>query len=509
MGMVYLAHDTMLERDVALKVMVANIADDPELKQRFEREAKARGEDDPPQRGDGLRPRLPHRQLALHRHGAPEGPGPPEGHAHPAAHGRGAQGLDHRLGAGRPRPRPPAAASSTATSSPRTSSSTRTSSVKIMDFGVARLTSASMTGTGNIVGTADYMSPEQVKGAKVDGRSDVFSVGCMLFELLAGKRPFHSDNLMAIFYKITHEEPNFDLIPAGRAVRRAPAHPEEGPVQEPRRALPDRLRVRDGAAGVPEDPRRHLRHRAARPRGPRGPRGPDEPAPAHDRPRGGGDLHHRGPAPRGHGGPGHGPGTRTPGHRPARTAHDRGHRPRRRSHHRARDRRGAEGTDPGAHQGGRRARTHGRPPVAARAAADAAARSRAVGRQPRPLRGPGRPRHRPRRDRRLHLPEEPAGDATPSTTIAAAPAADHRGYAGAPAQHDPRRPAHRRAAAHLRRSEGQGGGLAPGRAGRLQGRELRPGHGRRAEGPRRKTRATRTPPRSWRTRSRGRRPRAT
>ena len=88
-------------------------------------------------------------------------------------------------------------------------------SVKIMDFGVARLTTASMTGTGNIVGTADYMSPEQVKGAKVDGRSDLFSVGCMLFELAAGRRPFHSDNLMAIFYKITHEEANFDLIPQG------------------------------------------------------------------------------------------------------------------------------------------------------------------------------------------------------------------------------------------------------------------------------------------------------
>ena len=84
-----------------------------------------------------------------------------------------------------------------------------------MDFGVARLTTASMTGTGNIVGTADYMSPEQVKGAKVDGRSDLFSVGCMLYELMAGRRPFHSDNLMAIFYKITHEEPNYELIPGG------------------------------------------------------------------------------------------------------------------------------------------------------------------------------------------------------------------------------------------------------------------------------------------------------
>jgi tetratricopeptide (TPR) repeat protein len=89
-------------------------------------------------------------------------------------------------------------------------------SVKITDFGVVRDPTASITGTGNIVGTADYMSPEQVKGARgVDGRSDLFSVGCMLYELVTGRRPFHADNLMAIFYKITHEEANFDLVPAG------------------------------------------------------------------------------------------------------------------------------------------------------------------------------------------------------------------------------------------------------------------------------------------------------
>ena len=84
-----------------------------------------------------------------------------------------------------------------------------------MDFGVAHVDAASMTGTGNVMGTADYMSPEQVQGKKVDGRSDLFSVGCMLFELAAGRRPFHADNLMAIFYKITHEGANFDLIPQG------------------------------------------------------------------------------------------------------------------------------------------------------------------------------------------------------------------------------------------------------------------------------------------------------
>jgi serine/threonine protein kinase len=87
--------------------------------------------------------------------------------------------------------------------------------VKIMDFGVARLTTASVTGTGAIVGTADYMSPEQVKGARVDGRSDLFSVGCMFYEMLVGKRPFHAENLMAIFFKITHDDPNWNAIPPG------------------------------------------------------------------------------------------------------------------------------------------------------------------------------------------------------------------------------------------------------------------------------------------------------
>jgi tetratricopeptide (TPR) repeat protein/tRNA A-37 threonylcarbamoyl transferase component Bud32 len=213
MGQVYLAHDTVLDRDVALKVMVAQIADDPELKQRFEREARAVAKMQHPNLVTVF-------DLGSH-HGSPfiameflKGQDlqkavrqtPPMtvernvavivqvlaglAHAHQA-------GIVHR------------------DIKPANIFIQEDGSVKIMDFGVARLTTASMTGTGNIVGTADYMSPEQVKGAKVDGRSDLFSVGCMLFELAAGRRPFHSDNLMAIFYKITHEEANFDLIPQG------------------------------------------------------------------------------------------------------------------------------------------------------------------------------------------------------------------------------------------------------------------------------------------------------
>ncbi|MCG6926760.1 MAG: protein kinase [Acidobacteria bacterium] len=214
MGQIFLARDTVLERDVALKVMSPQIVDDPELKARFEREAKAIAKMTHPNvvmvfdlgnlddgspyiamellKGQDL-------QRAMRR--------PPPmtlerkvaiivqvlaglAHAHE-------QGIIHR------------------DIKPANIFVVTDDSVKITDFGVAHLTTSSMTGTGSVVGTADYMSPEQVKGDRIDGRSDLFSVGCMLFELVTGRRPFHSDNLMAIFYKITHERPNFDLLPAG------------------------------------------------------------------------------------------------------------------------------------------------------------------------------------------------------------------------------------------------------------------------------------------------------
>jgi tRNA A-37 threonylcarbamoyl transferase component Bud32/tetratricopeptide (TPR) repeat protein len=214
MGQVYVAHDVKLDRDVALKVMAAQIADDPELKERFAREARAVA-------------RMQHPNLVTvfdfdyHEDGSPyiamellKGQDlqkavrqtPPMtlerkvavivqvlaglAHAHQ-------QNIIHR------------------DIKPANIFIQDDAQVKIMDFGVARLSGHTMTADGNIVGTADYMSPEQVQGKPVDPRSDLFSVGCMLFELAAGRRPFHSDNLMAIFYKITHEEANFDLIPQG------------------------------------------------------------------------------------------------------------------------------------------------------------------------------------------------------------------------------------------------------------------------------------------------------
>jgi len=76
--------------------------------------------------------------------------------------------------------------------------------VKITDFGIARAGEA-MTMTGQVLGTPNYMSPEQVRGKPLDGRSDLFSVGVMLYEMLTGERPFEGQNITTIMYKIVHE----------------------------------------------------------------------------------------------------------------------------------------------------------------------------------------------------------------------------------------------------------------------------------------------------------------
>jgi predicted Ser/Thr protein kinase/tetratricopeptide (TPR) repeat protein len=77
--------------------------------------------------------------------------------------------------------------------------------VKITDFGVARMESSNLTATGQFIGTPNYMSPEQVAGTTIDGRSDLFSLGVVLFELLTGSRPFAGQTLTEVSYKIVHE----------------------------------------------------------------------------------------------------------------------------------------------------------------------------------------------------------------------------------------------------------------------------------------------------------------
>ena len=79
--------------------------------------------------------------------------------------------------------------------------------VKVTDFGIARIASSNLTQTGTVMGTPSYMSPEQVRGDPVDGRSDQFSLAVMAYELLTGKKPFPGDNLTAVIFKIVSDDP--------------------------------------------------------------------------------------------------------------------------------------------------------------------------------------------------------------------------------------------------------------------------------------------------------------
>jgi CHASE2 domain-containing sensor protein/predicted Ser/Thr protein kinase len=79
--------------------------------------------------------------------------------------------------------------------------------VKVMDYGIARVDSNSMTKTGIAMGTPNYISPEQLKGKQVDSRADLFSLGVVMYELLVGKRPFKGENITSLIYSIINNEP--------------------------------------------------------------------------------------------------------------------------------------------------------------------------------------------------------------------------------------------------------------------------------------------------------------
>ena len=81
--------------------------------------------------------------------------------------------------------------------------------VKVTDFGIAKVMDSGdhLTMTGSLLGTPSYMSPEQAKGAALDGRSDLFAVGCILYEMLAGKKAFRGDSITGLIFKIITEDP--------------------------------------------------------------------------------------------------------------------------------------------------------------------------------------------------------------------------------------------------------------------------------------------------------------
>jgi serine/threonine-protein kinase len=247
MGVVYRGIDEALDRPVAIKVMSAGAGADAESRARFKREAQAAA-------------RLQHPNIVtiyeLGEHeGAPfmalellEGvdlqraiesglrPNPKAtlpvvlqllsglGHAHE-------HGIVHRdvkpSNVFLPRGRP----------------------AKIMDFGVARLGQA-LTTTGMVVGTPNYMSPEQVRGGHLDGRSDLFSAGLILYELVTGEKAYRGDSVVALLFKIAHEDPDLSLIPHGAAWDHLRGTLERALAREPDRRYPDAAAMSADLAGA-------------------------------------------------------------------------------------------------------------------------------------------------------------------------------------------------------------------------------------------------------------------
>ena len=227
MGEVYRARDSKLDRDVAIKVLPQSLASDPEALARFEREAKSVAA-------------LSHQNiLAIHDFGTHEGVtyavtelldgqtlreklesgALPRGQAIDnalqiakglaAAHERGVVHRDLK---------------------PENVLVARDGHVKILDFGLAKReqkvepgketsapTASGHTQPGSVMGTVGYMSPEQVRGQAVDHRSDIFSLGAILYEMLSGRRAFKKDTAAETMTAILKEEPP-DITDSGRSV---------------------------------------------------------------------------------------------------------------------------------------------------------------------------------------------------------------------------------------------------------------------------------------------------
>ena len=205
MGVVYKGHDALMERDVAIKVMADLMLTVPEIRERFFREARTAGklshenitvvfdvgeEEGRPfivmeyLTGSDLAEMLEKREpipflqkldfaIQICR-------GLSYSHAHDIVH-RDIKPQNIRIvGNGR---------------------------VKIMDFGIARSVTSTMTTTGAVIGTPYYMSPEQIQGRHVDKRSDIFSFGVLFYELLSGRKPFTGDVPTAVMFKIVYDAP--------------------------------------------------------------------------------------------------------------------------------------------------------------------------------------------------------------------------------------------------------------------------------------------------------------
>jgi len=205
MGVVYRAYDPQIERTVAIKVISAQLVDQPEHRERFFREARAAG-------------RLTHRNIITIFD-----LGEDQGQPYIAMEYVEGQPLDVRLRKGEPLTLSQTIAIITEISDalafahgagivhrdmkPGNVMLTRSGGVRILDFGLARLVTSELTRSNIVVGTMNYMAPEQIRAEPVDHRADVFSAGVLLYELLSGRKAFEADSFAATMYKVLQERP--------------------------------------------------------------------------------------------------------------------------------------------------------------------------------------------------------------------------------------------------------------------------------------------------------------
>ncbi len=212
MSEVHLARDQRLHRDVAVKVLRADLARDPSFYLRFRREAQNAAALNHPaivavyDTGEAVTPSGPLPYIVMEYvdgvtlrdivHN--DGPMPPRRALEVIADACQALNFSHQHGIIHRDVKPANIMIS------------KTGAVKVMDFGIARAiadTGNPVTQTAAVIGTAQYLSPEQARGERVDARSDVYSLGCVLYEILTGQPPFVGDTPVSVAYQHVREDP--------------------------------------------------------------------------------------------------------------------------------------------------------------------------------------------------------------------------------------------------------------------------------------------------------------